>query len=176
VRLRELELSELARVAEIDRRERIDAIYVQHGSQLELREGDYSSPPWRAEGTGEHSLVAVRVQLEEWAAAGGTAIGVFDGDRLVGIGLVVPHLRPQIAQLAFLYVNADHRGLGIGARLSTRLEEIARAASDTAMVVSATPSENTVRFYLNRGFAPMAEPLSELYELEPEDIHLDKTL
>ncbi len=44
------------------------------------------------------------------------------------------------------------------------------------MVVSATPSLNTVRFYLQRGFEPTAEPLPELYELEPEDVHLQKRL
>jgi hypothetical protein len=44
------------------------------------------------------------------------------------------------------------------------------------MVVSATPSENTVRFYLGRGFQPMIDPLAELFELEPEDVHMRKTL
>ena len=176
MRLRELERSELSRVVEIDRSERIDAIYVQHGSRLELREGDYSSPPWRVDGAGEHSVAAVCAQLEGWAAAGGTAIGVFEGDRLVGIGVVVPHLRPQIAQLAFLYVTAGSRGRGIGERLTGRLEELARAAGDTRMVVSATPSQNTVDFYAGRGYEPTADALAELVELEPEDIHMQKAL
>ena len=44
------------------------------------------------------------------------------------------------------------------------------------MVVSATPSVNTVQFYIGRGFAPTAEPLPELYALEPEDVHLSKRL
>ena len=44
------------------------------------------------------------------------------------------------------------------------------------MVVSATPSLNTVRFYLGQGYAPMEEPLPELLELEPEDIHMEKPL
>ncbi len=44
------------------------------------------------------------------------------------------------------------------------------------MVVSATPSLNTMRFYLGRGFAPVAEPLPELYELEPDDVHMQKRL
>jgi hypothetical protein len=44
------------------------------------------------------------------------------------------------------------------------------------MVVSATPSDNTVRFYLSRGFRPTAEPLAELFELEPEDVHMRKAL
>ena len=57
-----------------------------------------------------------------------------------------------------------------------RLEKIARTAGDSDMVVSATPSENTVRFYLGRGFQPMAEPFAELFELEPEDVHMRKML
>ena len=44
------------------------------------------------------------------------------------------------------------------------------------MVVSATPSENTVRFYRGRGFEPMEEPFAELFELEPEDAHMLKAL
>jgi len=50
------------------------------------------------------------------------------------------------------------------------------AAGDTQMVVSATPSVNTVRFYMGRGFRPTAEPLPELYALEPEDVHLSREL
>jgi hypothetical protein len=33
-----------------------------------------------------------------------------------------------------------------------------------------------VRFYLGRGFQPMAEPFAELFELEPEDVHMRKAL
>ena len=44
------------------------------------------------------------------------------------------------------------------------------------MVVTATPTGNTVRFYLGRGFQPMAEPFPELFELEPEDVHMRKVL
>jgi hypothetical protein len=44
------------------------------------------------------------------------------------------------------------------------------------MVVSATPSENTVRFYLGRGFQPTAHPLADLFEREPENVHIRKML
>ena len=57
-----------------------------------------------------------------------------------------------------------------------QLEDVARQAGDAELVVSATPSGNTVRFYLARGFEPMAHPLPELFELEPEDIHMRKAL
>jgi GNAT superfamily N-acetyltransferase len=88
----------------------------------------------------------------------------------------VPHLRPGIAQLAFLHVSQAFRGRGIGRRLSNELDLIARDAGDTEMVVSATPSENTVRFYRRRGYQPMPNPMRELHELEPEDVHMSKAL
>jgi len=44
------------------------------------------------------------------------------------------------------------------------------------VVVSATPSLNTVRFYQRRGYEPMAEPFAELLVREPEDIHMQKSL
>jgi GNAT superfamily N-acetyltransferase len=108
--------------------------------------------------------------------AGAIALGAFDGGRLVGIGLVTHHLRPRVAQLAYLHVSDGYRGRGIGMRLTDELERIAREVGDTAMVVSATPSANTVCFYLARGFEPEAEPLRELVELEPEDVHMQKQL
>jgi len=88
----------------------------------------------------------------------------------------VPHLRPETAQLAFLHGSAAFRATGIGSRLSEELELIARGAGDTEIVVSATPSKNTVRFYLSRGYQLMAQALPELHELEPEDVHMRKEL
>ena len=93
-----------------------------------------------------------------------------------GIGVLVPHLRAEIAQLAFLHVSAPFRAAGIGRRLVEELELIARGAGDSQMVVSATPSENTVSFYMASGFELMAEPLPELLALEPDDVHLRKVL
>ena len=157
-------------------RERIDVLYDQHGTELVARHGDWSASAWDPEGHGEHSVGAQLRALEHDVDAGGIALGAFAGERLVGIGVVVPHLRPGIAELAFLHVSAPVRATGIGRRLSEQLEQIARTAGDADMVVSATPSENTVRFYLGRGFRPMAEPLAELFELEPEDVHMGKVL
>ena len=88
----------------------------------------------------------------------------------------MPHIRPDIAQLAFLHVSATFRATGIGRRLSEELDLIARNAGHTEMVVSATPSQNTVRFYMSRGYELMAQALPELYELEPEDVHMKKAL
>jgi len=173
---RMLDPTELERVREIDRTERIDALYVQHGARLEERIGDFSSPNWDLEGDGEHSVAALLRMLEQRIEGGATAVGAFAGDRLVGFGVVLPHIRPSTAQLVALYVSDGHRGQGIGGRVSDELDQIAREAGDVEMVVSATPSTNTVHFYLGRGFEPMADPLPELYELEPEDVHMRRRL
>ena len=176
IEFRRLARAKLSSVAEIDRTERIDLIYEQHGTELEERRGNWSSPAWDPHGHGEHSVAAQRHALERYVDAGGIALGAFSNGRLVGIGVVVPHLRPEIAQLAFLHVSQAFRALGIGRRLSDELDLIARDAGDSEIVVSATPSENTVRFYLSRGYELMARALPELYELEPEDVHMRKAL
>jgi len=176
VEFRRLNRSELARVAEIDRTERIDMLYDQHGTELVARPGDWSSPPWETDGDGERSVAGQVHALEHYVDIGGIALGAFESERLVGIGVVVPHLRPTTAQLAFLHVTAASRATGVGTRLTEQLDQIARDAGDSDMVVSATPAENTLRFYRGRGFEPMAEPFPELFQLEPEDVHLSKTL
>jgi len=176
IEFRELIRTELSRVSEIDRTEHIDVRYDQHGTHLVARRGNWSASAWDTVGHGEHSVASQVHALEHYVDAGGIALGAFVGGRLVGIGVVVPHVRPAMAQLAFLHVSAPARATGIGSRLCERLARLARDAGDAEMVVSATPSENTVRFYLGRGFQPMAEPLAELFELEPDDVHMHKVL
>jgi predicted N-acetyltransferase YhbS len=176
IETRQLTLDELGLIAEIDRSEQIDALYVQRGTRLELQRGDWSAPAWDPSGKGEHSVAGQQAALERLVRDGAIALGAFAADRLVGIGVVVTQLRPGIAQLAYLHVTSGQRARGIGGSLSDELEGIAREAGDSSMVVSATPSLNTVRFYRRRGYEPMAEPLPELLELEPEDVHMAKVL
>jgi len=173
---RRLVAEDLARIGDIDRTERIDKIYVQHGTQLEERIGDWSAPAWFSEREGEHSVAYQRAECERHLAAGAIGAAAFAGERLVGIGLVTPHIRPGIAQFAFLYVSNGYRGHGVGAQLADELEGMARKRANGTIVVSATPSVNTVRFYIGRGFEPTSDPLPELYELEPEDVHMQKRL
>jgi hypothetical protein len=55
-------------------------------------------------------------------------------------------------------------------------ENMARDLRAKQLCVSATPSESAVGLYLRMGFEPVDKPVPELYELEPEDIHLVKNL
>jgi GNAT superfamily N-acetyltransferase len=176
IEIRMLDRRELPRLAEIDRTERIDALVEQHGPELVTTRGTWNAPAWDPDGDGNHSLAAQLRGLTEEVDRGGLPLGAFHAGSLVGIGVVVPHVRPHVAQLAYLHVTASHRSQGVGRRITERLEQIGRDAGDTQIVVSATPSENTVRFYLRRGYRPMAQPFPELFELEPDDIHLAKPL
>ena len=150
--IRQLSRDELGRVAEIDRTEHIDVLYDQDGERLVERHGGWDSPAWERDGDGEHSIEAKERELHGYLDIGGVAIAALVDGRLAGIGVVVPHLRPRVAQLAFLHVSAPWRGTGIGSRLAAQLDDIALSAGDTEMVVSATPSKSTVDFYLGRGF------------------------
>ena len=176
VEIRELTRDDLSRISEIDRTEQIDLIFEQRGNELVARPGDWSAPAWDQNGDGEHTVEAQRRALAHYADDGGIARGAFSQGRLIGIGVMVPHIRPGIAQLAYLHVSHDFRGAGVGSRLCADLEQLAQHAGDTEIVVSATPSENTVRFYMARGYRPLAQPLPELFELEPDDIHMGKVI
>jgi len=176
VEVRRLERTELARVSEIDRTERIGMLYAQHGKLLVERPGSWDSPAWLRDGDGEHTVAAKVRELNGYLDLGGVAIGALDEGQLVGIGVVVSDRRPRIAQLAFLHVTAARRATGIGTILCEELERTARSGGAIEMVVSATPSANTVRFYRGRGFEPTDAPLAELFEAEPDDVHMTKPL
>jgi GNAT superfamily N-acetyltransferase len=179
--VRPISPAELSRLGEIDRSERIETIYIQHGELLEESTQSFDVPPWSPAGSDDevahaHS-VPDQVGFCQWHVSRGASIfGAFVGERLVGIGLVTPHIRPGIAQLSYLHVGYGYRGRGVGRRLVAELERVAREAGDTQMVVSATPTARTVQFYMSCGYAPMAEPLAELLAEEPEDVHLSKRL
>jgi len=174
--VRELTRTDLARIGEIERTERIDLIFEQHGTELIARPGDWSAPNWDPHGHDDHSVEGQRRALERYVDAGGITRGVISNGRLVGVGVVVPHIRAATAQLAYLHVTRALRGIGVGGRMCDDLEQVARDAGDSQIVVSATPSDNTVRFYMARGYRPMRTPLQELFELEPDDIHMAKPL
>jgi GNAT superfamily N-acetyltransferase len=128
--------TELSRIVEIDRKERINVLYDQHGTQLVARRGSWSAKAWHTDGHGEHSVEAKVHELQHYVERGGVELGALASGRLVAIGVVEPHLRPGTAQLAFLHVSAPWRAAGIGSRLSEQLEQIARTAGDSDIVVS----------------------------------------
>ena len=167
-------VSELERIGEFDRSERITHQYEASDGALELVDVDIDAPRW-----GQPGARSVRSYVDTWKPVlegGGTLIGAFDEGRLVGFAIYDPCLAEGVAQLTALHVTKSHRRRSIGRLLTEDVVRSARADGATRLYVSATPTRGTVDFYVSRGFRPLAEPDERLLALEPDDIHMELEL
>lgn len=171
MKLRELERHEVRDIWSIDRAEVIDKVYHREGKELVLRPEHHDLkgwPPGEPERDGPILL--------DCFDRGGTFYGVFEGDALIGAcGLesrFIGRGRDQL-QLKFLHVSRRHRQSGLGRSLFTEAVAKARELGARRLYISATPSENTVRFYLRRGCRVTDDVDPVLLALEPEDIHME---
>lgn len=168
---RDLGLGDLAKIRDLDRSEHVTLGYRLVEGELQAEAVDWHVPRWRFEDEGTHTVARQVRFCQRHMLAGARAVGAIDEGRLIGIGLMTPGIRPDLAQLAYLHVSAAYRRAGVGARLFEDLISFAIASGARQVYVSAVPTESAVGFYRSRGFR-LATPLPELYELEPEDIHM----
>lgn len=177
IHIRKMPSSEIGRIEELDRSEEVTLGYCQRDGRLEVEEVDWYVPRWFSDDRPEHS---VQANIGAWTPLlekhGGTMLGAFDGDLLVGVAVYRPNLMEDTAQLAVLHVSKDHRRRGIATRLAAEVIRLARADGATQVYVSATPSGSAVGFYQSQGFGLVEQPHPELYALEPEDIHMIRAL
>ena len=166
---------ELARIREIDRTETVRVGYRVEEGQMVREEVHWAVPNWSDEFPA-HSHERIIVDVSATLADGGIAFGAFDGDRLVGLATYRPRLTQTMAQLGQLHVSHGYRRRGIGSALLGTVVDRAVRDGAQALYVSATPSGSAVGFYLAHGFALAKRPHPELYDLEPEDIHLIRPL
>jgi GNAT superfamily N-acetyltransferase len=168
--LRHLKREEIEAIWTIDRREVHHHIYTLQGGKLTRTPAYFEVPGW-APGQVENDTSLLYACFDR----GGAFLGMFQENQLVGVAVVdtIPigsqcdHL-----QLKYLYVSRDFRGQGVGTRLFEEAEAFARSRGARFLYISATPTENTVDFYLRRGCCLANTPDPELFALEPEDIHL----
>jgi predicted N-acetyltransferase YhbS len=168
---RELLRNEIALVWEMDRREVIDNIYYPENGGLVLKPEHYDMAGWPP---GEADIYTPL--LVKCFDHGGWFHGLFDDGRLIGVVILDNKFigtHKDLLQLKFLHVSCAYRNQGLGDRLYELAKDKARALGAKGLYISATPSENTVNFYLRRGSVFTKEPDPELFELEPEDIHLE---
>jgi GNAT superfamily N-acetyltransferase len=164
--MRELRREELELYWTIDRREVLHNIYVMRNGEMVLTPHYVDVPGWPDINS---------EKLYSCFDRGGTFLGMFDGDRLVGASAVDMAPRGEngdLLELGTLHVSRDYRGKGVGTRLFDAAKDIVRKLGSPAMYVSATPTENTVNFYLHRGCRLAVPPDLEALALEPDDIHL----
>ena len=171
---RELTRDEINLLHHIDRTETIERFYFDRDGELVLEEKYWDAPDWSPENKVERVA-----ELQEIFDAGATVFGALDGDVLAGMS-VLEHQPVQTGvdrlNLAGMWVSHPYRGKGIGRELFKRAAAEAKARGARSMYVSATPSEHTVHFYMGLG-CRRAEPIDpDLFEAEPEDIHLELSL
>jgi predicted N-acetyltransferase YhbS len=168
--MRLLTRDEVELIWTIDRSEVHHHTYEVHGGQLVRTPKYLEIPGWRADAVENETPV-----LLDCFDRGGTFLGVFDAEALIGMGVLesarVGRAGDQM-QLAYLYVSRAFRGRGVGTQLFEAALSFAREAGANALYVSATPTENTVDFYLNRGCILARESDPGLLSAEPDDIHL----
>ncbi|MFX1518010.1 MAG: GNAT family N-acetyltransferase [Promethearchaeota archaeon] len=166
-----LKKNELNRLCEIDRTETIEHIYYHKQGRLKLVKEFYQIPKWSLDQVQEHIST-----LNDIGRKGGVIFGAFDGSALVGIislkNEFIGRNKDQL-NLSGLWVSKNYRKLGVGKTLVELVKKKAKELGAKKLYVSATPSENTVHFYMNRGFTLAKEINEKLYELEPEDIHME---
>jgi predicted N-acetyltransferase YhbS len=168
---RDLRRDEIALVWNIDRSEVVENLYRLQNGTLSLQPQHIEVSGW-PEGEAEKYTPI----LLDCFDRGGWCHGAFEDGGIVGVAILDSKFmgrRKDQLQLKFLHVSCSYRKQGLGARLFELAKMNARARGAKAMYISATPSENTVNFYLRLGCKVAEEPDPELFELEPEDIHLE---
>lgn len=168
--IRPLRIDEHRGVYDIDMTEDGDIVYtVEHG-HLRATVEEWHRPP-RTREAWERHLTAWHTILEN----GGAAWGAFV-DRMVGIAVLRYRLEVETAQLVALFVSRPYRRQGVATSLMREVVGAACASGAAALYVSATPSRSAVGFYRSQGFELAERVHPELFELEPEDIHMARTL
>lgn len=169
--VREMEPGEFEKVREIDVSETGDMVYSWRNGRLMEMPHEWQRRPWS-----EERCLAIAAGKEKIAGEGGTVLGAFDDERLVGEAVLVPHLTETMAQLESLHVSSDYRRQGVARQLVDEVIRRAKEAGAQTLYVSATPSRSAVGFYQSIGFTPTSEPHPGLLALEPEDIHMTMPL
>ncbi len=171
MKIRKLERQEIRDLWSIDRAEVMDKLYYHEGDELVLRPEHHDVQGWPAGEPERYGPI-----LLDCFDRGGTFYGAFDGQRLIGAMVLenrfIGRDKDQL-QLKFLHVSRCNRKAGLGSTLFDKALRRARELGARRLYISATESENTVNFYLRRGCCVTNDVDAALYELEPEDIHLE---
>jgi len=169
--IRFLERDEIPLVWQIDRSEVIHNIYCLRDGELILVPDYFDAHGWPP-GEAEHYTSI----LLDCFDRGGTFWGVFEDGNIIGTAILESKfigLKHDTLQLNFLHVSHRYRKQGVGKKMFHLAVEKAESLGAKKLYISATPSENTINFYMRQGcvLAPEIDP--ELFALEPEDIHLE---
>lgn len=169
--IRSLQREEIPLVWQIDRREIIQNIYHLRDGELVLVPDYFDVQGWPP-GEAEHYTP----MLTDCFDRGGMFWGAFEDEKIVGTAVLESKFigtKHETLQLKFLHVSRDQRKQGSAKKLFLLAVEKAESLGAKKLYISATPSENTINFYMHLGCTLTTELDPELFALEPEDIHLE---
>ena len=169
--IRELARDEIETIWGIGRSEIIEKVYHLRDGALVLEVEFYDMKGWPP---GEAELYTPI--LLDCFDRGGIFYGAFEGSEMVGAAVLesrfIGKAKDQL-QLKFLHVSSGYRKKGLGKTLFEKAAGRAKELGAKRLYISSTPSENTVNFYLYLGCEVTGEIDQELFDLEPEDIHME---
>jgi GNAT superfamily N-acetyltransferase len=170
----EMKLDDSCKIREIDRSETIGLIYKSKDGVLEEIKAGHECPNWN-----EDNYQEIISRYEYELTSGGTAFGAFDGDKLIGFGVLAHKFRGREnnqIQIDLMYVTREYRRKGIGRQILDSLSKVAIEKGARYLYISSTETESAVQFYSSCGSTITSEIDEELFDKEPYDIHLLKEL
>lgn len=171
---RQLKKEENKRLVEIDRGEITERIYRFKDGILLLEDCYIDIKGWSEKEVNKFITV-----LDDIADRGGYIYGAFNGDNIVGLVAldnVFFGKNKDYLNLDKLYVSRDSRGKGVGRKLVQICVDKAKELGAKKLYVSSSELENTVNFYQGLGCILATEYIKQMWEKEPEDIHLELTI
>ncbi|MGY5255392.1 GNAT family N-acetyltransferase [Sphingobacterium spiritivorum] len=169
--IRILNKDELFRIKEIDRSEEIAELYVYTQGRLVLIPHRES-----VSGFDPAELEEILNRQHQLVSEGGVVYGAFDQDKLIGTASVEYKrigVKHNYRKMDILYVSHTYQGKGIGRQLLNACKNSALDFGADKLYISATPTRNTIDFYLKNGARLTTELNNELFAAEPDDIHLE---
>jgi len=174
MRIRYLSRAEVPYVWQINRSEIVINIYYLRDGKLVLEPKHYDLHGWPHNEPERYTPFLLKC-----FDRGGFFWGAFEGDLLIGVAVLENRFigsGHDTLQMKFLHVSNHFRKRGLGKKLFQLAVEKAVELEARKMYISATPAENTVNFYTYMGCVLATEIDQELFNLEPEDIHLEFVL
>lgn len=172
---KEMDIKEANKLRDIDRSEYVDFIYKMDNGQLtEVSNSGHECPGWTDE---MHEEIESRFVYE--LVNGGFAYGAYDQEKLVGFGVLAHKFRGlsnDQLQVDLMYVTKPYRRQGIGTRILKELSDEARNRGAKWLYISSTETRSAVSFYTSNGSVLTDQVDEELFEKEPLDIHMLKSL
>ena len=106
----------------------------------------------------------------------GYLLGAFENEKLIGFAACNPTKygsRNQYIQLMELHVSLEYRGLGIGRSMFEKCVDYGTEMKAQKLYIVASSSMESQEAYKKLGCVYARELVRELYEQDPDDIHME---